>query len=313
MRPPTRPLVDRLVDSGPAQRLLESVPGVDETIDRFIAGPHASDAVAEAADMVSKGLDITFAETTLAARDEQAADAVLANLLEVVTCVHEQGLPPADVTVSLAALGSRLGSSGMTHASARLRHLVEAAHPLECSVMIDAGSTDETDDLLALAEDLRGLAPETGVSLLAGLRRTATDVHQIASDRRRIRLLKGNLPRHEVGSRGFDTEHRVDRNYVAVLRQLMESSAYPVVATHDHRLVSITHELVKRTERTRADYEFQMRMGVRPFEHRRLVDTGRPVRVLVPFGQDWYGYVVHRLADKPQALGRLARKLVFRR
>jgi proline dehydrogenase len=92
----------------------------------------------------------------------------------------------------------------------------------------------------------------------------------------------------------------------------MEGDGYPMIASHDPRVVRIGEELVRRTGRDPGSYEFQMLYGVRPDEQRRLAEAGHRVRVYVPYGQEWYGYLVRRLAERPGNLAFFLRALASR-
>jgi proline dehydrogenase len=90
----------------------------------------------------------------------------------------------------------------------------------------------------------------------------------------------------------------------------MAGEGYPMVATHDPRLVKIASALATRYGRMPATYEFQMLYGIRTEEQKRLAASGERVRVYVPYGQEWYGYLMRRLAERPQNLTFFLRSLV---
>ena len=102
----------------------------------------------------------------------------------------------------------------------------------------------------------------------------------------------------------------VDRAYVRCMKVLMQGDGYPMLATHDPRLIEIGGALAVRNDRQPGTYEYQMLYGVRPDEQARLTAQGERVRVYVPYGNEWYGYLVRRLAEKPSNLTLLARALV---
>lgn len=104
----------------------------------------------------------------------------------------------------------------------------------------------------------------------------------------------------------------VDRSYVRCMKILLAGSGYPMLATHDPRLVEIGRYLVRDHRREPDSYEFQMLYGIRPAEQQRLVGLGHRVRVYLPYGDDWYGYLVRRLAERPANLTFFARSLVSR-
>ena len=82
----------------------------------------------------------------------------------------------------------------------------------------------------------------------------------------------------------------------------MAGDGYPMVASHDPRLVAITGDLVRRNGRAQGSYEYQMLYGIRPLEQARLAAAGEKMRVYVPYGDEWYGYLVRRMAERPANL-----------
>ena len=114
----------------------------------------------------------------------------------------------------------------------------------------------------------------------------------------------------EPESVAYQNKAEVDLNYVRCLKILMEGAGYPMIATHDPRLVEIAEAIAVRSRRKSGDYEYQMLLGVRPEEQRRLVAQGEKVRVYVPYGAQWYGYMVRRMAEKPANLTLFLRSLV---
>jgi proline dehydrogenase len=111
----------------------------------------------------------------------------------------------------------------------------------------------------------------------------------------------------------FGTRAEVDRSYARCLRLLMYGGGYPMVATHDPRLIAITHAQASLAGRNLASFEYQMLYGIRPAEQRRLADDGAQVRVYLPYGRDWYGYLVRRLAERPANLAFFLRSLASTR
>ena len=105
----------------------------------------------------------------------------------------------------------------------------------------------------------------------------------------------------------------IDKAYVRDMRSMLDSEGYPMLATHDPRLIQIGQALALRSGRDKATFEFQMLMGVRPEEQIRLAGLGYKVRVYVPYGDDWYAYLMRRMAEKPANLALFVRSLVSRK
>ena len=111
----------------------------------------------------------------------------------------------------------------------------------------------------------------------------------------------------------FASAAEIDRSYARCLRVLMAGTGYPMVATHDPRLINIAGTLAVLEGRDHNGFEYQMLYGVRPDEQERLASQGARVRVYVPFGSDWYAYLMRRLAERPANLAFFARSLLSRR
>jgi proline dehydrogenase len=111
----------------------------------------------------------------------------------------------------------------------------------------------------------------------------------------------------------FQSRLDVDRSYVRCLRALMAGDGYPMVASHDPRMVAIADALARQYGRDKGSYEYQMLYGIRPDEQRRLAAEGQTVRVYVPYGVEWYGYLMRRLAERPSNLTFFLRSLVSKK
>jgi proline dehydrogenase len=105
----------------------------------------------------------------------------------------------------------------------------------------------------------------------------------------------------------------VDRSYVRCLKILMSGAGYPMVATHDPRLIEIAGSLAAQNRRVQGSYEYQLLYGVRPEEQRRLARIGEKVRVYVPYGDEWYGYLMRRLAERPANVAFFLRSLISKK
>jgi proline dehydrogenase len=132
------------------------------------------------------------------------------------------------------------------------------------------------------------------------LRRTEADCRDLAVAGSRVRLCKGAYA--EPASVAFQSADEVDRSYVRCLNTLFAGDGYPMWATHDPRLIEIALARAAAYGRSSSQYEFQMLFGIRPAEQRRLAAAGQTVRVYLPYGGQWYGYLMRRLAERPANL-----------
>ena len=178
-------------------------------------------------------------------------------------------------------------------------------------VTVDMEDHTHVDATLRIVRDLRSDYPDLGCVIQSQLRRSAADCRALTYAGSRVRLCKGayDAPPEEA----FGSRAEVDRSYARCLRILMAGAGYPMLATHDPRLIRIIGAQAVLTGRGGAGFEYQMLYGIRPAEQLRLAATGAKVRVYLPYGSDWYGYLVRRLAERPANLAFFLRSLASRR
>ena len=157
-----------------------------------------------------------------------------------------------------------------------------------------------TDLTLQALHELRHDYPDTGAVVQAYLHRTEADCRDLATAGSRVRLCKGAYK--EPDSVAYQDRSEVDLSYVRCMKVLLGGSGYPMLATHDPRLVAIGELLTARYNRSKDSYEYQMLYGVRRDEQRRLAASDEQVRIYVPYGTEWYGYLVRRMAERPANL-----------
>jgi proline dehydrogenase len=175
------------------------------------------------------------------------------------------------------------------------RAICEAATAAGTTVTLDMEDHTTTDSTLGILRALREDFPSTGAVLQAYLRRTEADCRDLATAGSRVRLCKGAYKEPE--SVAFQSTGEVDLSYVRCMKALFAGDGYPMLATHDPRLIEIAAVLA--TGRRLDSWEYQMLYGIRPTEQERLAAEGRTVRVYVPYGEEWYGYMMRRMAERP--------------
>jgi proline dehydrogenase len=177
------------------------------------------------------------------------------------------------------------------------REICAAAAVNGSTVTLDMEDHTTVDSTLAILRKLREDHPATGVAIQAYLFRSEEDCRDLSAEGSRVRLVKGAY--REPAAVAHQGRTAVDKAYVRCLRILMEGKGYPMVATHDDRMISITELLADRFGRRIGDHEFQMLYGIRTDRQEALAGAGHTVRVYVPYGDDWYGYFMRRLAERP--------------
>jgi len=286
-------------------------PVTRHVVQRFVAGETAEEVVAATRTLADAGLLATIDHLGEDTTDRAQADAVAGAYADLLTRLGAAGLTRhAEVSVKLSALGLLLGPDGRRIARANAELICHAARNAGTTVTLDMEDHTLTDATLDVLRELRRDFPDTGAVLQAYLRRTEADCRDLAHAGSRVRLCKGAYA--EPAGVAFTDPAEVDRSYVRCMKVLLAGEGYPMLATHDPRLVEIGRYLARDHRRSPDSYEFQMLYGIRPAEQERLAALGHQVRVYLPYGSDWYGYLVRRLAERPANLTFFARSLLSR-
>ncbi len=293
-----------------------SAPGAQAIVGRYVAGESSEGAVAVARALRSDGLLVTLDYLGEDTTDAQRAAATAAQYVHLLGKLAAEGLTEGgavEVSVKPTAVGLLLGAEGqrgpnplgLRIATEHLERIVTAARDAGTTVTVDAEDHRITQAGLRVAAALRPRFGSLGSVLQAALRRTEADIRELAAPGVRVRLCKGAYA--EPPAEAFDTRHDIDKSFARCLRILMAGPGYPMIATHDPRLITITRSL--SLARDAGSFEYQMLYGVRPDEQRRLAAAGAKVRVYLPYGGDWYPYLVRRLAERPSNLALFLRSL----
>ncbi len=290
------------------KHLVSSMPVSSGVVSRFVAGESVTQAVDVTKQLVDDGLLVSLDHLGEDTLDRSQAHGTVDAYLSLLTCLSERGLAAgAEVSVKLSAVGQALPGDGERIALDNARQVCQAASNAGTTVTLDMEDHTTTDSTLSILRELRLDFPSTGAVVQAYLHRTEQDCRDLAYDGSRVRLCKGAYKEPE--SVAYQDKHEVNLSYVRCLRVLISGRGYPMVATHDPKLIEIAGALATRSQREKGTYEFQMLYGIRPAEQKRLADSGDKVRVYIPYGDDWYGYLMRRLAERPANLTFFARSL----
>lgn len=291
---------------------VERIPLTRAVVSRYVAGTEQNDAVRVAGELSGEGLAVTIDHLSAETHDRSQAVTVAQAYVSLLEALDKAELAPdVEVSVRLSAIGQALPADGDAIALENARQICQAAADAGTTVTLDMEEHATTDSTLGVLRELRADFPDVGAVLQARLKRTEADCRDLAHEGSRVRLCKGAYDEPEAVA--FRDRGEVDRSYVRCMKVLFAGDGYPMIATHDPRLVEIAGSLAARHRREQGSYEFQMLLGIRPREQRRLVRAGERVRVYVPYGQEWYAYLVRRLAEKPANLAFFLRSVASSR
>lgn len=306
-----------LSKSSAVRDLITRLPVTRAVVDRFVAGEQAADAVAAVQKLRATGRAATLDHLGEDIADPAQADATVDAYLAIIAALDAAGLAQGtEMSVKLSAVGQALPVSprapegGEAYATAGALRIARAAYAAGARLTLDMEDHSTVDATLRTLKVLRDLQPDVGVAIQAMLHRTESDLSSLTGAGSRVRLVKGAY--NEPAAVAHTTPAEIDRSYVRALKTLMAGDGYPMVASHDPRIIAIAGQLAARYHRGPGDFEHQMLYGIRTDEQQRLAAAGRTVRVYVPYGSDWYGYFTRRLAEKPGNLLFFLRAVVAR-
>lgn len=278
---------------------------------RFVPGETLSGVLEVVAALRDSGRSISIDYLGENVADADGAAATVQAYLDLLDALGRRddrvfdGVRPLEVSVKLSALGQSLDRDGQEIALDNARTICERAEAVGAWVTVDAEDHTTTDSTLSISGDLRVDFPWLGTVLQAYLRRTPGDCAELASVGARVRLCKGAYD--EPASVAYRAAADVTDSYLRCLRVLMAGRGYPMVASHDPAVIDAVPALA--SEFGCDAYEYQMLYGIRDDEQLRLAGDGNRVRVYVPFGTQWYGYFMRRLAERPANLAFFLRAL----
>ncbi|MGW1636688.1 proline dehydrogenase family protein [Streptomyces lavendulae] len=282
------------------RRIVSAAPVTKPVVNRFIPGETVGQVIPIVEDLTRNGLEVTLdvvgEDITAVEQSHAARDAYV----ELIGRLKELGLgETVEMSVKLSMFGQAL-EGGHELALANVRPVVEAAAAIGTTVTLDAEDHTTLDSMFAIHEELRRDFPQTGCVIQAYLFRTEADARRLAAAGSRVRIVKGAYK--EPAEVAYQDKAEIDKAYVRIMKILMEGDGYPMIGSHDPRLIAIGQELARQAGRKLDEYEFQMLYGIRSEEHLRLAAEGHRMRVYTAYGTDWYGYFMRRLAEKPANL-----------
>jgi len=286
------------------------LPAVPRSVVRRVASPYIAGSTLDDARRVVAGLNAEGMRATVDVLGEEIArpdeaEAIARAYRDALAAITEDGLE-ANISIKLTGFGLKL-DEGLCREL--VFGLVADAHQRGTFVRLDMEDSSTTDATLELYRALRAAGHDgVGVVLQAALRRTLSDVEELASLEPSVRLCKGiYVEPPSVAYQGFD---EIRTSFVACLDALLGGTGRVAIATHDEWLIERAVERVDGVGRGR--YEMQMLLGVRADRARRLVADGHPLRIYVPYGEQWYEYSLRRLQENPKVAGYVAKDVLSR-
>lgn len=273
---------------------------------RFVAGETIDQAVASAGELAQRGitasLDLLGESVTIEAEAVAARDQYLQMLDQLAQAGRE-----VNVSVKLTQMGIDIDEN---LCQANMTRILDKARALKGFVRLDMESSEYTQKTLDFfAQRLFDNYRENcGVVIQSALRRSEGDIGDLIRLKARVRLCKGAYL--EPPTVAFPDKKAVDRNYVRLMERLLREGNYPGIATHDEKIIQHARQFTQREQIGSERFEFQMLYGVRRDLQARLKQAGFNMRVYIPFGTQWYPYLMRRLAERPANIAFILGNLV---
>ena len=291
-----------LSESNTARRLVTRAPISRQLAERFVAGETLDEAVAVARTCNEHGLSVSLdylgEEVTRREEVEHAVEMAIRTLDRIA----EEGLN-ANISLKPTQFGLTIDEAlcrdSVERVLVRARELGDRED--EIFVRLDMESAEYTERTVALVEALWEAGHRNvGTVLQSCLYRTPDDLRRLMRLGSRIRLVKGAY--REPPTVAYPDKKDVDRRFLDQTRLLLREGNYPAIATHDVEMINATRRFAFEHGISKDSFEFQMLYGVRRDLQHRLREEGYRVRVYIPFGEQWYPYLMRRLAERPANL-----------
>lgn len=265
---------------------------------RFVAGETVEDAVKATREMNRLGLHVSLDHLGENTSNVEEADHATGQALEILEVIHREKLD-ANISVKLTSMGQDINYDLCYK---NICQVVEQAGALNIDlVRLDMEGSAYTQRTLDLFRNLWNEGHHNvGVVLQSYLYRTEKDVEEMIKLGARVRLCKGAYL--EPAEVAYQEKAEVDRNYLRCMERLMREGNYPGLATHDEKIIEHAVNYATRNKITADKFEFQMLYGVRRDLQKRLVHQGYNVRAYIPYGSQWYPYLMRRMAERPANL-----------
>jgi proline dehydrogenase len=262
---------------------------------RFVAGETIDTAIAAVREINTKDISASLDLLGESVTKESEAAAARDEYLRMLDRIKETGVN-SNVSVKLTQMGLDIAEDVCL---ANMRAILDRASQYQTFVRLDMESSAYTQRTLdffyhTLSADYSKVC---GVVIQSCLRRSEKDIEDLVQRKVRVRICKGAYL--EPPSAAFPDKADVDRNYVTLMERLMEFGNYPGIATHDEKIINHAREFARRKNIGNERFEFQMLYGVRRDLQETLRKAGYNMRVYIPFGSQWYPYLMRRLAERP--------------
>jgi proline dehydrogenase len=267
--------------------------GIKFAAGKIVGGHHFEDTVRVIKDLNAKGLCATVDHLGEYVTSKHIADLRTEECINTIKLIHDEQLD-SQVSLKLTSLGLDIDQELVYD---NLERILQEAKERNVFITIDMEDEQRCQATLDLFKKLRGTYDNLSTVLQAYLYRTDKDLDDLNALNPNLRLVKGAYK--EPPEVAFPQKRDVDENFKKMIKKHLLNGNYAAVATHDDAMIDFTKQFVQAHNIPNDQFEFQMLYGMRSKQQQTLADEGYRMRVYVPYGIDWYGYFMRRLAERP--------------
>ncbi len=263
---------------------------------RFVAGEELDEAIEVTRVLNGQRLQVALDHLGENVSEAEQARAAVQDYIAAIERIKQTGVD-ANISIKLSALGLDISQELCEQ---NVRSILEYARQYAIFVCIDMEGSDYTEQTVDIALRLHKQFEYVGTVIQSYLYRSKKDIEQLIAQGVRVRLVKGAYK--EPKEIAFQQKSEVDRNYVRLTMMLLSRGNFPAIATHDEAIINAACKYARDNGISKSAFEFQMLYGIRRDLQEKLVSQGYKVRIYVPYGSQWYPYLMRRLAERPANL-----------
>jgi proline dehydrogenase len=263
---------------------------------RFVAGETLDDAIEATRALNSRKLHVSLDHLGENVTDAKEALVAAQDYIAILDRIKQTGVD-ANISIKLSALGLDISPELCEQ---NVCQILECAQPFAIFVRIDMEGSAYTPQTVDITLRMHKQFEHVGTVIQSCMHRSKQDVEELVAQGVRVRLVKGAYK--EPDAVAFQQKSEVDQNYVRLMMQLLLHGNYPALATHDEAIINAACKYTRDNGIDKTAFEFQMLYGIRRDLQQKLVSQGYQVRVYVPYGSQWYPYLMRRMAERPANL-----------
>lgn len=260
--------------------------------EQFVAGTDIESALETVKQLNALGISATVDHLGEFVTDKQQSIEAKENILTLINRIHEEQID-SHISVKLTQLGLDIDEQFCWE---NMREIAGLAKRYDIFINIDMEDYAHYEATLRILKKLLEDYDNVGTVIQAYLYRAEADMDELSDVR--LRIVKGAYRESEEVA--YQTKEKIDENFLKLVKKRLKGDAFTSIATHDHRIIDEVKRFVEEENIDRTNFEFQMLYGFRTELQKQLVDEGYQFCTYVPFGQDWFGYFMRRLAERPQ-------------